>query len=302
MVEVRGVEGVYERLFLAQDTKDVEIAMSDGTAWAHSVILAANSEAITGMLKHGTALEKKKLDWTEHPVAVGQFVLRLMYTGTVVSSDWSSLLEEEGKEDDSEKKNLEEIPLKVLLGGLAITKVYMVPHLLEAFTKAVGSRLSAGTFDTICAAAVRHDVTALRLRCLQAVCGGLGCEGSLIVQGCGATRFNGRYCPEGMQNNRTKYRMADGSRHTIAWSGGFWYLCENYTGNWYTVQADTEEPPACSWVVGGEGCASAPSISHRLLGPIKRLYDQSSLAPEVMAELAPVFGAEELETKPRRTL
>jgi len=38
------------------------------------------------------------------------------------------------------------------------------------------------------------------------------------------------------------------------------------------------------------------------LATIKRLYDQSSLAPEVMAELAPVFGAEELETKPRRTL
>merc|ERR1719469_1532116 len=60
---------------------------------AHSCMLCAASDAIRGMLRHGVALEDKKLFWREHPVEVGRFFLRLLYTGTVGTVNSNHVIE-----------------------------------------------------------------------------------------------------------------------------------------------------------------------------------------------------------------
>jgi len=147
---MEAMEDFYERLLADDQTKDVEIHMLDGTVRAHSAILCVASDAIRGMLSHGEAVagSAKQLSWREHSLEVGRFFLQLLYTGTVERVDG-------------------EVPLRVLLGSLGIAAVYLVPHLCHAVTEALKRRLSDNTFDEICAAAIKLDVTALRLHCLH---------------------------------------------------------------------------------------------------------------------------------------
>merc|ERR1719469_1269486 len=125
---------------------------------AHSCMLCAASDAIRGMLRHGVALEDKKLFWREHPVEVGQFFLRLLYTGTVAEDEWRS---------DASDSHSSETPLRLLLGALSISKVYQVPHLLHALTEALKDRLDDTIFDEVYASAIQMDITVLRMTCLQ---------------------------------------------------------------------------------------------------------------------------------------
>lgn len=161
-MSVEALEGLLERLLQDEDTKDVEIEMQDGALHAHSCMLSAGSDAMKGMLRHGIAATKKKLCWKDHTVEVGRFFLRLLYTGTVAEDEW-------GSSDDvaNGKFICQETPLRLLLGGLSIAKVYQVPHLLHALTEALKDRLDDENFDEIYAGAIKLDITALRLHCLR---------------------------------------------------------------------------------------------------------------------------------------
>eukprot|EP00929_Paragymnodinium_shiwhaense_P022443 TRINITY_DN14341_c0_g1_i2.p1 TRINITY_DN14341_c0_g1~~TRINITY_DN14341_c0_g1_i2.p1 ORF type:complete len:353 (-),score=17.50 TRINITY_DN14341_c0_g1_i2:35-1018(-) len=90
MVSAGNVALFYERVFDDDDTKDVEIEMSDGKLLAHSTILSVGSQALRGILKN--AVQEgglKRLTWKEHGQAVGRVLLRLLYTGTIDEKDWN---------------------------------------------------------------------------------------------------------------------------------------------------------------------------------------------------------------------
>eukprot|EP00927_Polykrikos_kofoidii_P084641 TRINITY_DN898_c0_g1_i1.p1 TRINITY_DN898_c0_g1~~TRINITY_DN898_c0_g1_i1.p1 ORF type:complete len:399 (-),score=61.71 TRINITY_DN898_c0_g1_i1:97-1293(-) len=94
-VSVDIVADFYTRLLHDDETKDVVLDMLDGQLRAHSVVLCAGSEAIRGMLRNGVAAADgrtapKHLSWREHPMDVGRFFLRLLYTGTVDNEDWAT--------------------------------------------------------------------------------------------------------------------------------------------------------------------------------------------------------------------
>jgi len=158
MVSMEALEALLEKLLQDEETKDVDIEMEDGTLRAHACMLCAASDAMRGMLRHGLAADRPRLSWREHPVEVGRFFLRLLYTGTVNEEEWGS--------GDTECLS-EETPLRLLLGGLAIAKMYQVPHLLHALTEALKRRLDDRTFNDVYSGAIKLDVTALRLHCLR---------------------------------------------------------------------------------------------------------------------------------------
>eukprot|EP00746_Dinoflagellata_sp_MGD_P127107 gnl/MRDRNA2_/MRDRNA2_61777_c0_seq1.p1 gnl/MRDRNA2_/MRDRNA2_61777_c0~~gnl/MRDRNA2_/MRDRNA2_61777_c0_seq1.p1 ORF type:complete len:258 (+),score=45.76 gnl/MRDRNA2_/MRDRNA2_61777_c0_seq1:123-896(+) len=148
---------MYERLFVSEESKDVTIKMSNGTLLAHSVILGAASDALKGMLSNGIAKTEKTLSWEEHPVEVGSFVLRLVYTGSIEEcSDW---------EKDTDGHAV--IPLKILLGGLRISAFFQIIHLIKPLCEAAERRISTSTFNEIYSAAIAIDLTALRQCCFS---------------------------------------------------------------------------------------------------------------------------------------
>lgn len=95
MMTMVGVHSLNERLFNDESTKDVEIELSDGELKAHSVVLMVASEAFRAILSNGVAAtaNPKRLSWREHKKTVGQFFLRLLYTGTLEESEWSDIIE-----------------------------------------------------------------------------------------------------------------------------------------------------------------------------------------------------------------
>lgn len=158
------LETVLESLYLDDETKDVKIEMADGNLWAHANMLSAASEAIRGLLKHGSAQKRKCLTWKEHTLEVGRFFLRLLYTGTVVEEEWEG---EQGGGGGPDSSKDAPIPLHLLLGAMAISKVFQVPHLLKPLTDVAKRRISSQSFDQICANAIDLDLTELRRACLQ---------------------------------------------------------------------------------------------------------------------------------------
>eukprot|EP00929_Paragymnodinium_shiwhaense_P113404 TRINITY_DN81696_c0_g1_i1.p1 TRINITY_DN81696_c0_g1~~TRINITY_DN81696_c0_g1_i1.p1 ORF type:complete len:321 (-),score=27.02 TRINITY_DN81696_c0_g1_i1:40-1002(-) len=84
------VIGHLSKLLADEDSKDLEIEMSDGTIRAHSLMLIAGSDAVRGLLKQAShaGASCKKLSWKEWPVDVGRFFLRLLYTGDVNEQEW----------------------------------------------------------------------------------------------------------------------------------------------------------------------------------------------------------------------
>lgn len=157
----------------------------------------------------------RRLSWREHTVEVGRFFLQLLYTGTVERFNGSTGHTDgtgaacgalpsgghdartaeagavgAGKQASSRvargkasgdgavaahsvccgahsPSTCGEVPLHLLLGGLGIASVYLIPHLCQALTEALKRRLSDSTFNEICSAAIRLDNTALRLYCLE---------------------------------------------------------------------------------------------------------------------------------------
>jgi len=167
MVSHDVVDEIYERLLEDEETKDVEIEFCDGSLFAHSLILSVNSDSIRGILRQGinsAPADKKRLSWREYSVEVGRFLLRLLYTGTVNESDWEG---SSSPEDSCRSESTAETPLNLLLGALAIVKVYDVKHLLFALTEALQKRLNDENFNQIFSLAIAHDVTSLRVECIN---------------------------------------------------------------------------------------------------------------------------------------
>jgi len=280
MVSAEKVVCLYEKLLKDDSTKDVEIEMSDGTLMAHSSILRAGGDAMEGLLTNGAAASSslKRLAWKEYTKTLGQFFLRLLYTGTVDAQEWGDLIYENpykeapdlleitvasatavegvkkcagtyelvpdmrpnGKpmwKHREEKKwvhfahglcskvwcvrdsqdqappdasavrgyvvshSCEErmpheidvwryfdgtthvadvekiviqvtepeqrVPLALLIGSLAIARMYLFQDLVEVLVPALKSRLSSLTFDAISQAAIKTDTQSLRVHCLQ---------------------------------------------------------------------------------------------------------------------------------------
>lgn len=296
MSAVLGVVDVYERLLRRDTDKDVEIMLSDGSVWGHSIILSANSDAIAGILKHGVAAEQKKLHWEDYTKVTGRFVLRLMYTGTVDPEEWNNDCNDAPNSED-------EIPLQLLLDALAIAKVYLVENVLASITEALANHIGVDNFDDIMRCAIKYDVTALRLSCLQFV-EETKSEDEIVVTGSGLAEFNGRYQrQEEKLNGKNKYRKLDGSDHTINWSKGNWFLAKNYNNSWYLVGSNDDHPPATGWTVGGRGTAPAPNVERpqRTKDRMQEKYHAKAFAPEVMVELAPIFGTAQHAGKKRRS-
>jgi len=260
------METVLERLYADDETKDVEIEMCDGVLWAHSNVLGASSEAIQGMLRHGVAAAKKKLSWRENPMEVGRFVLRLLYTGTIVEDEW------EGCDETTERSAEREVPLRLILGGLSIAKVYQVPHLIHAFIEALKRRLTDDSFDDICSAAIKLDVMAVRLFCLRY-----------------AEQPHRNEIKDGARVKALRLITADcalvhegvmgtvNSQNRIQWD------------NRFITRADLVREMV--------EVVSSPTMNR-----VHDLYKAKELSPEVMSELAGLWGPVDPVVKRRRTL
>mmetsp|Transcript_123525 Transcript_123525/g.349207 ORF Transcript_123525/g.349207 Transcript_123525/m.349207 type:complete len:270 (+) Transcript_123525:161-970(+) len=266
MVSMNVVEDLNEQLLADDETKDVEIEMSDGVMKAHSLILGISSQAIRGMLKHGMAESRKTLSWREHPSRTGRFFLRLMYTGTIDEDEW---LEATPCQNTGEKQ----VPLTLLLGSLQIAKTYLVPHLLQVLTEALKRRVRNDTFDEILAHAVRLDVTALRLHCVRFA------EDSEDSVPAGAlvkatTRITVEHADVPKGTTGTVKWSPDGSLF-VSWSFGM------FRNSLDAVKLKIE-------------CVERPESS------LHRLYDEQALSPEVMFELAALWGKPKPTPKKRR--
>jgi len=158
---------LYERILADDETKDVDIEMSDGMLRAHSLVLCASSDAIKGMLRSGfmAGESQKKLSWREQDLETGRFFLRILYTGSFSEEDSHS--SKRPKEATTADDKQREIPLDMLVGAFSIAKMYLVTPLLGELVHALKRRLSIKTFDFICAAAIKFDSTPLRFHCVE---------------------------------------------------------------------------------------------------------------------------------------
>jgi len=247
-----------ERLLTDEESKDVTIKMSNGTLRAHSLILGASSDAIKGMLSHGVAKCEKTLSWEDQTVEVGCFVLRLVYTGTIEEHvDW---------EKDAAGHLI--LPLKILLGGLQIAKVFQIVDLMKPLCLAIEQRITEATFNVICSASIAMDLTSLRRTCVS---------------------FAKEHLADGTRVQaliNINAQAADVPRDTVGivekdcvqWDQGF----RNSIACVRTYIKVIEDSPSS----------------------IHAMYQKNRLSPEVMFELAPLFArpTEPPKKKLRRTL
>jgi hypothetical protein len=254
----------YERVLRDDDTKDIEIEMSNGSIQAHSVVLCASSEPIKGILRHNAA--PKKLAWHDHPVEVGNFLLRLLYTGTVDTGDCMK------DSEDSSGAQEDKVPLSVLLGSFEIAMVYLISHLLPTLVQALQHRLAVDTFNTICTAAIKVDAMALRLYCLQ------------------YARSNPRQLryedlKSGMrvralrQIDHEHADVPEGTLGTVEWGHGDWLDIHWHCGRPSYTNGLQE-------VLG-----SIEIVDHTMPGKtLRQMYDAEEFSPEVMSELTTIWG------------
>lgn len=256
----------YERVLGDDETKDVEIEMSNGTIQAHSVVLCASSDAIKGILRHsGGDGRPKKLSWREHPVEVGNFLLRLLYTGTVDEGDFA---ENEASDTNSSEQD---VPLYIILGSFEIGMVYLITHLLPTLVQAVQRRLEVDTFNSICTAAIKVDAMALRLYCLQ-----------YARSNPRKLRYEDLRC--GMrvralrQINHEHADVPEGTLGIVEWGHGDWldihWRCHpEYTNGLQEVLGSIE------------------IVDHTMPGKtLRQIYNAEEFSPEVMSELAAIWG------------
>eukprot|EP00931_Biecheleriopsis_adriatica_P060600 TRINITY_DN36401_c0_g1_i1.p1 TRINITY_DN36401_c0_g1~~TRINITY_DN36401_c0_g1_i1.p1 ORF type:complete len:294 (-),score=55.47 TRINITY_DN36401_c0_g1_i1:35-853(-) len=263
-----------ERLFADEETKDVRIDMCDGTIWAHSNILGAASDALRGVLRHGLAAQQKCLDWKEHSMEVGRFFLRLLYTGTVAEDDWA------GAADSID------VPLRLILGGLALAKVYQVPHLLKPLTDVLKHRLNTSTFETICARAIDLDVTELRRFCLHfAETKGQG----ELPEG---TRVRAELALHDCSDNEEAAAVSEGTLGVVNIDAG---STDERIIAWENGELNSIES---GMKMISKGRIKVTSDAPNLFG----MYQRGELSPQVNFELAPLWGVQTTLNPKRRKL
>lgn len=152
-----------ERLF-ALPGKDVTFVLSDGEVEAHSLVLMAGSEVFQEMMK-SEMLEgrTRRIELQENAATIRVF-LRLLYTGHVDSSDWTT-----GSIGE------DAVPLDIIVGVAVLVKKYMVEPLVDLTTQTVISRLNSllqdeskvGSWEEAMSAVLRHDLAPVRTACLE---------------------------------------------------------------------------------------------------------------------------------------
>lgn len=273
----------YDRLLRDTETKDVEIEMSNGCIHAHSAVLCASSDAIKGILRHANGgSAPRKLSWREYPVQVGNFLLRLIYTGTVDDEDFSTT----NLTNDSGEPG--EIPLHVLLGSFEIAMIYLITHVLPALVQVLQHRLAVDTFNSICTSAIKVDAMALRLHCLQYARGN--------PQDLRYEDFRSNMRVRALR--QIDHEHADvpaGTIGTVRWGHGDWldihWSCHpEYTNGLQEVMGSIEV------------------VDHKMPGKtLREMYDAEEFSPEVMSELATIWGQPRLlitptKRRPRRIM
>lgn len=262
----------YERVLRDDESKDVEIEMSNGSLHAHSVILSASSDAIKGILRHaGAGGSGKMLSWREYPIEVGSVLLRLLYTGTVDEGDFLEDSAREGADSADPTAEQKKVPLSILLGSFEIAMIYLITHLLPSLVQALQHRLAVDTFNAICTTAIKVDAMALRLYCLQYARGN-------------PRKLSYEELKSGMrvrairQIDHEHADVAEGTMGTVEWGHGDWldihWSCHpSYTNGLQEVLGSIE-------IVG----QTMPGMT------LRQMYDAEEFSPEVMSELATIWG------------
>jgi len=156
----------WEQLFEDETSKDVKLKARDGSVRVHSLILSQMSAAFKAMLNAGMSEERTKtINLDNFSTAQLKFVLRLMYTGQIDSSDWS----EQTKPVRIWKKNMRgnEVPLSVLMGSLSFAKQYEIPTLVSGILDHIRLILWEGNFNKIMQHAIAIDMSPLKLMCMD---------------------------------------------------------------------------------------------------------------------------------------
>lgn len=264
----------YERVLADDETKDVEIEMANGAVLAHSVILSASSDAIKGLLRHSAqGSAGRKLAWSEYPIEVGTLLLRLLYTGTV---DVAELCGSDKSADE------DKVPLSTLLGAFELSMIYLITHLLPSLVQALQHRLAVETFNLICTAAIKVDAMALRLYCLQYARGN-------PQELCYEDVKPGMRVRALRQIDHEHADVPAGTFGTVEWGHGDWldihWSCHpSYTNGLQEVLGSIEV------------------LDHAMPGKtLRQMYDAEEFSPEVMSELATIWGQVRPSAK-RRTL
>eukprot|EP00930_Biecheleria_cincta_P083652 TRINITY_DN73184_c0_g1_i1.p1 TRINITY_DN73184_c0_g1~~TRINITY_DN73184_c0_g1_i1.p1 ORF type:complete len:331 (-),score=54.89 TRINITY_DN73184_c0_g1_i1:100-1092(-) len=297
-----------ERLLDDDETKDVDIEMSDGVLKVHSVVLRASSDAIGAMLKHGIGATRRTLSWKEHPTKVGRFFVGLLYTGSVGEEFFNAAASDEESTGDKAGSTgnlrLSQLPLDLLLGSLQIAKVYMVHHLLHIITEALSARLAVDSFDEIASAAIRLDLTALRMRCMRYAEEAAETQVKQFqISSCGEPRAVGPWRKfERPRNGHPCYCKEEDDRCRIyhntdkqTWTMYF----KDHEGKptLYRSQQSSKQisadlvwrvahgrPPAPTFAIPGNEPAGEGTNS------LRQMFDEGKLSPEVAAELSQLWG------------
>jgi hypothetical protein len=257
----------YERVLRSDDTKDIEIEMSNGSVYAHSVVLCASSDAIKGILRHNGDGESSKISWRDYPVEVGNFLLRLLYTGTVDEGDHCAGDSEACGSADQDNK----VPLSILLGSFEIAMIYLVAHLLPTLVQALQHRLAVDTFNAICTAAIKVDAMALRLYCLQYARGN-------PRKLCYEDFRSGMRVRALRQIDHEHADVPEGTMGIVEWGHGDWldinWSCRpSYTNGLQEVLGSIE---VVDCTMSGK--------------TLRQMYDSEEFSPEVLSELATIWG------------
>lgn len=162
--QMAAVLDLYQRLF-AGENKDVTFELIDGQEKAHQVILEAASDVWKAMFGSGM-LEKTQrvIKIPDMSCAAMRVFLRLLYTGLVDSTDWTT--------DEPEDSPL--LPLDILLSVMKVAKRNMVTGVLSLTLHTVKARLElkshekdVAAFEKIFAFAIDEDVRPLLMVALE---------------------------------------------------------------------------------------------------------------------------------------
>ena len=259
-----------KELFADDDTKDVEIEMLDGSILAHAAVLSIHSDALRGLLKHGVsqANAQKQLSWKEHTADVGRFLLQLLYT-TATESD------------------MEEKELQTLLGALEIANMYVIDWPMQKLVNAAKSRLKEETFDSICSTAINRDLTVLRLHCMQwAQREGQRC----LIDGERVKAIKKIRCIEPSDAIVEAGSLGEFGRGPRWGMLIVWWLKDN-----------SEDREHCAISILKKVANQVENVMAAERSGVREKYNNSELAPEVMSELASVWGPPTQSRKRRRS-
>jgi len=344
-----------ERMYADDETKDVKIALMNGTLRAHSVLLRASSDAFAGMFCHGVAADgEKTLNWGDQSIEVGKVFLRLLYTGVLDRCDWedhqareptlqgrwhmngSAVADIIGSEvcwwhwqqwwcpppdaleigDDGKECKMrsgdvgrlsgdeltwsdgdvwlrkDQVPLYLLVGALALAKMYLVTHLVESLTGALKIRLTESTFDEICSCAIKLDVMPLRFLCLRYaeqsrfISSGVKVRASHPIE-----RWDGEgVIPAGSTGTIEERFCKTGIAEALKKLLVEWDVYD------YTSDPDEVMTQICiAWQPDTDGADGQPGRTK-----LFDMYSDGTLSPEVLTELAGVWTASTGTSKRQR--